>query len=103
MLPQNVKSIAIGQTINFDSGNGRITIRVESCRSRSILGMIECGKGRGSKKEFEKIEIVDCLVLFASSLLQKMNKHLSALDWEDGKNSRTEDYPTRRPALNSDF
>ena len=103
MLPQNVESITIGQTINFDSGNGRITIRVESCRSSSILGKIECGKERGSIEEFEKIEIVDCFELFASSLLQKMNKHLSALDWEDGKNSRTIDYPTRRPALNSDF
>ena len=103
MLPQDAENIRIGQTINFDYGNGRTTIRVESCRSRSISGMIECGKERGSIKEFEKIEILDCFELFASSLLQKMNMHLSDLEWENGKDSRTKDYPTRTPALNPDF
>ena len=80
MIPRSVDNLRIGQTMNFEYENNRVTVHVLEHRSTSIIGVIECGKNRGERKEFERIEILDCLELFGSSVLHNLHKSLAILE-----------------------
>lgn len=79
MIPRNPGSIRRGQFLRFEYGNERYTITVVSETSRLVKGIVECGNLRGTRKDFEIIEIANIVELFASPLLRNLKEALKTL------------------------
>ena len=103
MIPRSTENIRTGQTLNFQYENDRFTVRVLASRSTSITAIIETGANRGETTNFERIEIVDCLELFVSSLLHDMHDDLSSLMWTEDKTATTYNFPSDKPSLKPGF
>ena len=76
----SIRRLRIGQNLNFEYENNRVTVHVLEHRSTGIIEIIEYGKNRGERKEYERIEILDCLKLFGSSVLHNLHKSLATLE-----------------------
>ena len=79
MIPRSKESIRLVQVISFDYENQRPTIHVITITSNFIEGIVQCGKHRGETKNFEKIEILNTVELFAVVALKDLYKKLGTL------------------------
>ena len=98
-----INEINVGQCIRFEDNAGMTTAVVTKIKSRTITVRVECGSNRGKIIEVEKLEIVNCSEIIASSILADLRKKILNSKWEECDSSRTPDTPLKKPKLKEDF
>ena len=63
--------------------NGGVTVNVTKSLSRHIEGIVQCGQGRGERRVFEKVEMVNNQEIFAYNNLGDLFKSMEKAKWEE--------------------
>ena len=103
MIKTTNKSLRVGQTVRFDYNEIFYTIRITKTLSRSIKGIVVCGKQRGKERNFESYEMLNIREIFAWDILKSLYRAMEDAKWESGKNSKTKKSPRPAPSLKNDF
>ena len=82
MLRREPSTARVGQTLRFEYTNGSVTINVTKTLSRHIEGIVQCGQGRGERRIFEKVEMVNNQEIFAYNNLGDLFKSMEKAKWE---------------------
>ena len=98
-----IEDIRRGQCIRFEDDESVKTVVVTATKASTIVGRQECGRNRGSMMEIEKIEIVNCSEIVASSIMSELRNNILSSKWEESNNAKTPDMPSRKPELKAEF